>query len=75
MKGSITLEVPRVSNNAPTAVIAHGGFTELSAAEAALLIFELCNALRLTFRQRAIILHAIAAGALDDPHEVRRGAS
>lgn len=74
MKGTVTLKFSRAAEGATADVNTECDFDELDASAASCLVHSLCNVLDLDFNQRAVILHAIAAGALDDKG-ARRGGS
>ena len=75
MKGTVTLEFSRVSKGTAADIKGKCDIDELDAFDASCLIAALCDMLGLDFHQRAIILQAVAVGALDGRCEVGRGTS
>ena len=72
MKGKVTLTIRDSLPHAPDECIADCAFDGLTGSGAALLVWLLCHAMRLSFEQRGAILHLIASGAMD-PLESQAG--
>ncbi len=76
MKGKVLLEIRIDSPDGPDEVSADCSVDSLSGSGAALLIWKLCDVLKLSYEYRGAILHLIASGSLDPLNgQVRRGVS